>query len=240
MVRALRGRGPRRRDRQAARPALPAGPAIDDQGEARAHRRLRRGRLPLAQAGPGHDAGLAAARPLRRRGQAPPRRHRGAASRSSAARSWSRSWRRCARTRWTGHPWREWAAFADPEAEAGQRMPGATSRWNRGKDLSWEPLRIERVVRGRLRPPAGRSLSPRHAFRPLASRQAARRLPLRPARGAPRRRAGEVVRQRVDALSQTPGRMTPGSDVGVRTDSRASGLGWPVSARAAAAGRLRG
>ena len=24
-------------------------------------------------------------------------------------------------------------------------MPGATSRWNRGKDLSWEPLRAERV-----------------------------------------------------------------------------------------------
>ena len=24
--------------------------------------------------------------------------------------------------------------------------PGATSRWNRGKDLSWEPLRAERVV----------------------------------------------------------------------------------------------
>ena len=38
------------------------------------------------------------------------------------------------------HPWREWAEFA-----GGQRMPGATSRWNRGKDLSWEPLRIERV-----------------------------------------------------------------------------------------------
>ena len=32
-------------------------------------------------------------------------------------------------------------------AEApGQRMPGATSRWNRGKDLSWEPLRTERVA----------------------------------------------------------------------------------------------
>ena len=28
----------------------------------------------------------------------------------------------------------------------GQRLPGATSRWNRGKDLSWEPLRAERVV----------------------------------------------------------------------------------------------
>ena len=39
-----------------------------------------------------------------------------------------------------GHPWRDWA-----EAQMGQRMPGATSRWNRGKDLSWEPLRPERV-----------------------------------------------------------------------------------------------
>ncbi len=44
------------------------------------------------------------------------------------------------------HPWREWAAWS-AEAEArGQRLPGATSRWNRGKDLSWEPLRPERVV----------------------------------------------------------------------------------------------
>jgi ATP-dependent DNA ligase len=41
------------------------------------------------------------------------------------------------------HPWREWAEFA--EADIAQRMPGATSRWNRGKDLSWEPLRIELV-----------------------------------------------------------------------------------------------
>jgi ATP-dependent DNA ligase len=39
------------------------------------------------------------------------------------------------------HPWRAWA-----EAEAsGQRMPGGHSRWSAGKDLSWEPLRIERV-----------------------------------------------------------------------------------------------
>ena len=29
---------------------------------------------------------------------------------------------------------------------SGTRMPGATSRWNRGKDLSWEPLRAERVA----------------------------------------------------------------------------------------------
>ncbi|MFN2386865.1 MAG: hypothetical protein ABR576_11390, partial [Thermoanaerobaculia bacterium] len=37
---------------------------------------------------------------------------------------------------------------ADAHAEAnakGRRLPGATSRWNRGKDLSWEPLRPERV-----------------------------------------------------------------------------------------------
>ena len=39
------------------------------------------------------------------------------------------------------HPWREWAS-ADA---ASTRMPGAQSRWSAGKDLSWEPLRIERV-----------------------------------------------------------------------------------------------
>ncbi len=40
------------------------------------------------------------------------------------------------------HPWREWA-----EAEGSEltRMPGGHSRWSAGKDLSWEPLRIERV-----------------------------------------------------------------------------------------------
>jgi len=43
------------------------------------------------------------------------------------------------------HPWRDWAeAEADAHAK-GQRLPGATSRWNRDKDLSWEPLRPERV-----------------------------------------------------------------------------------------------
>jgi ATP-dependent DNA ligase len=39
------------------------------------------------------------------------------------------------------HPWREWAAAG---AEM-SRMPGGQSRWSAGKDLSWEPLRIERV-----------------------------------------------------------------------------------------------
>jgi ATP-dependent DNA ligase len=39
------------------------------------------------------------------------------------------------------HPWKEWE---EPDGKS-QRMPGASSRWSRGKDLSWEPLRIERV-----------------------------------------------------------------------------------------------
>ena len=40
------------------------------------------------------------------------------------------------------HPWREWA---QAEAHGSNRMPGGQSRWSAGKDLSWEPLRIERV-----------------------------------------------------------------------------------------------
>jgi ATP-dependent DNA ligase len=39
------------------------------------------------------------------------------------------------------HPWREWAEVL----EGSPRMPGGSSRWSQGKDLSWEPLRIERV-----------------------------------------------------------------------------------------------
>ena len=56
------------------------------------------------------------------------------------------------------HPWKEWADWRDDGHATGadksagntagntQRVPGATSRWNRGKDLSWEPLRLERVA----------------------------------------------------------------------------------------------
>ena len=43
------------------------------------------------------------------------------------------------------HPWRDWAEVQKEANASGQRLPGATSRWNRGKDLSWEPLRPERV-----------------------------------------------------------------------------------------------
>jgi ATP-dependent DNA ligase len=40
------------------------------------------------------------------------------------------------------HPWREWADAGGGEMT---RMPGGQSRWSAGKDLSWEPLRVERV-----------------------------------------------------------------------------------------------
>lgn len=45
-----------------------------------------------------------------------------------------------------GHPWAGWASWSEEQAASGQRVPGATSRWNRGKDLTWELLRPERVV----------------------------------------------------------------------------------------------
>jgi ATP-dependent DNA ligase len=41
-----------------------------------------------------------------------------------------------------GHPWRDWA---ESDAHVQDRKPGAQSRWSAGKDLSWEPLRVERV-----------------------------------------------------------------------------------------------
>ncbi len=42
------------------------------------------------------------------------------------------------------HPWQGWT---DPtKAEAGDRLPGAQSRWSAGKDLSFTPLRPERVL----------------------------------------------------------------------------------------------
>jgi ATP-dependent DNA ligase len=52
------------------------------------------------------------------------------------------------------HPWGDWAEaqagpteaeLAEPTQQRG-RMPGGMSRWNAQKDLSWEPVRAERVV----------------------------------------------------------------------------------------------
>ncbi len=43
----------------------------------------------------------------------------------------------------TDHPWGDWA---NAMAHADARLPGAGSRWNAGKALSWVPVRLERVV----------------------------------------------------------------------------------------------
>jgi ATP-dependent DNA ligase len=45
-------------------------------------------------------------------------------------------------TSFDGHPW-DWAASADSTRNP---RSGETSRWNAGKDLSFVPLRPERVV----------------------------------------------------------------------------------------------
>ena len=84
------------------------------------------------------------------------------------------------------HPWREWAEWQHSD-EA--RKPGATSRWNAGKDLSWVPIRRRAGRRGDVRPAGERPLPPRRVVRPLAPRPRAVELPLRPAR---RRRPGPV------------------------------------------------
>ncbi|HKA87725.1 MAG TPA: ATP-dependent DNA ligase [Haliangiales bacterium] len=39
-----------------------------------------------------------------------------------------------------GHPWAEWK-----DLEGMQRVPGVQSRWSHGKNLTWEPLRVERA-----------------------------------------------------------------------------------------------
>ena len=49
-----------------------------------------------------------------------------------------------------GATWRGWAdaggsALSQSKDSVVTRMPGGQSRWSAGKDLSWEPLRIERV-----------------------------------------------------------------------------------------------
>ncbi len=53
-----------------------------------------------------------------------------------------------------GHPWAEWASAsaqgpsgpAERGTQQAGRLPGGTSRWNAGRDMSWEPIRPERVA----------------------------------------------------------------------------------------------
>ena len=173
LVRALRGRGARRRDGEARERRLRAEQARDVQGEARARVRLRRRGLPLAQAGRGHRRRLALARALRRRGRAPARRRVRELHRRTSAASSSRILAPYRENALATHPWKHWAGETDGEGEGAQRVPGAKSRWSQGKDLSWEPLRPELVVRGGVRSHAGDALSTYGAVSPLAHRQGA-------------------------------------------------------------------
>ncbi len=80
----------------------------------------------------------------------------------------------------------------------GQRMPGATSRWNRGKDLSWEPLRCERVAEVAYDHLQGDRFRHATTFRRWRPDKAPDALPLRPA-GDHR-----AVRARPDLRGLTP------------------------------------
>jgi ATP-dependent DNA ligase len=44
-----------------------------------------------------------------------------------------------------GHPWAKWNEESTTTAGDASRKPGMKSRWSKGKDLSWEALRVERV-----------------------------------------------------------------------------------------------
>ena len=100
------------------------------------------------------------------------------------------------------HPWREWAGAA---AES-SRMPGAQSRWSAGKDLSWEPLRAERVCEVKYDHMQGDRF--RHAALFLRWRRTSRRaVPLRPARGHQALRARKDLLVRVERLLRRPQRL---------------------------------
>jgi ATP-dependent DNA ligase len=44
------------------------------------------------------------------------------------------------------HPWSNWTEEGVASGGDSHRIPGGQSRWSQGKDLSWEPLRLELVA----------------------------------------------------------------------------------------------
>ena len=76
---------------------------------------------------------------------------------------------------------------------SGQRLPGATSRWNRGKDLSWEPLRAERVVEVAYDHLQGDRFRHGTTFRRWRPDKPPGGLPLRPARDDRRRSSSRSI-----------------------------------------------
>ena len=197
LVPPLRGRRPRRRDREAPGRHVPAGQAGDAQDQAPANGRLRRCRLPLAQErARARTSGRCSSgcSTTRARSTTSGSRRR---SRGTSAPPSSRSSSRSARTPSRAIPGASGRSGRKPGAAdaSGQRLPGATSPLEprQGPVVGAAPRRARR--RGRLRPPPGRSLPPRDDVQALAPRQAAGRLPLRPARGNARLRDREDLRR---------------------------------------------
>ena len=126
-------------------------------------------------------------------GRPPPRRGRQQLRRAAAGRAREVPPAVPRRTRSTGHPWREWADAA-AQAEPGSRMPGGLSRWNAGKDLSWDAVRLELRRRGRVRAPAGGPVPPHGPVPALAPRPRPGVVHLRAARHPRPRRAPRSVR----------------------------------------------
>src|SRR5262245_50341575 len=159
----------------------------DDQGEARAHGRLRGGRFPLAQEREG-CRGIAAARSVRRPRKAAARGRYGClhdGDAESAGRGARAAAKECARR----------ASLARMGRD--RRRVHAYARWSeplerrQGPVMGTAPPRAG--LRGEVRPPAGKPVPPCHAVSALAPRQGAGRLQLRPARGHDALRAGESV-----------------------------------------------
>ena len=123
-----------------ARRLLRARQARDAEDQARAHRRLRRRRLPLAQGGRGIVGSLL----LGLYDEDGALQHVGVTSSFTMARRRALADELAPAPHATrSRPTRGRSGRAP--ADEAQRMPGARSRWNAGKDLSWEPLRVERV-----------------------------------------------------------------------------------------------
>ena len=167
---AIRGRGSRRRHRQArGLPYQPGKRAMLKVKHVRTADCVVAG-LPLVQ-GRDRCGRLAAARALRRRMACCTTSASRRRSRWRCADSSRRSSEPLRKNALAHHPWRDWA---DAQAHAGTRMPGARSRWTGRQGLVVGAAAHRARLRSEVRSSAGRSLSPRHALSALAARQAAR------------------------------------------------------------------
>ena len=171
LVRRVRGRRPRRRDRQAARRSVHARQAHADQGQAPPHGRLRGRRLPRPQGRQGRR--VDAARSVRRRRSAEPRRRRRLVHRQAPRRAADRA-RAADPRRARGPPV---ARLGGVDDHGGERAADARRRQpverRQGPLVGAAAHRARR--RGDLRPAAGGPLPPRLDVPALASRPRRRR-----------------------------------------------------------------